>query len=152
MTGVVIGLGNVWRRDDGVGPAVIAELLSAPPPGVRIRTAAGEPDELLETWTGAALAVVVDAASGPEPGRVRRWVSEALPSEVVLSSHGIGLTCAVSLGACLGRLPDRLVVVTVDGEDFGYGQEMSPAVGAAVCRAADAVRYELLASAFTAGS
>ena len=77
---VVIGVGNEFRRDDGAGPAVIARLGDLAPSGVRLVITDGEPVRLVEAWSGAAVAVVVDAvrAQPPyqgRPGRGRSIVS-----------------------------------------------------------------------------
>lgn len=48
------------------------------------------------------------------------------------SSHGLGVGQAVDLGGALHRLPGRLVVVGIEGTDFGPGPGLSPAVAAAV--------------------
>ena len=71
---VVIGLGNEFRRDDGAGPAVIELLRAQPLRDVELLISEGEPGGLLTDWTGAALAIVVDAmvASPPAPGRLHR--------------------------------------------------------------------------------
>jgi len=73
---VVIGVGNEFRRDDGAGPAVIGQLRDLVPSGVRLVITDGEPTRLIEAWTGAVLAVVVDAvrAEPSHPGRVHRFV------------------------------------------------------------------------------
>ena len=74
---VVIGVGNEYRRDDGAGLAVVTSLRDRVPPGVELVLTDGEPTRLIEAWTGAALAVVVDAvrADPPRPGRVHRFVA-----------------------------------------------------------------------------
>ena len=76
---VVIGVGNEFRRDDGAGPAVVARLRDLAPPGVRLVVTDGEPARLVEAWTGAALAVVVDAvrAEPARPGTVHRFAVDA---------------------------------------------------------------------------
>ena len=73
---VVIGVGNEYRRDDGAGLAVVARLRDRVPPGVELVLTDGEPTRLIEAWTGAALAVVVDAvrADPPRPGPVHPFV------------------------------------------------------------------------------
>ena len=58
---VVIGIGNPFRNDDGIGPAVAAQIEEQRLPGVRVVISDGEPAGLLEAWAGADLAVVVDA-------------------------------------------------------------------------------------------
>ena len=56
----------------------------------------------------------------------------AFPSS---SSHGLGLADAVALGKALGRLPNHLVVIGVEGATFegvGLSPQVSDAVDAAV--------------------
>jgi hydrogenase maturation protease len=66
---------------------------------------------MMELWAGAELAVVVDAVrtGGDHGGHVY-----------------------VELARALGRLPRRLLVFAVNGVEFGFGPELSPAVAAAV--------------------
>ena len=141
MTGlVVIGIGNSFRRDDGVGPAVAAELIGRDLDGLRVITCAAETAALLDAWDGAALAVLVDAVLGGEPGRVRRCSLDYLADAVPVSSHDLSVRQAYDLGRALGRAPQSVLVVTVDVADTGHGQGLSPAVQAAL---PDAVRAVL---------
>ena len=142
---VVIGIGNTYRRDDGVGLAVADELAKRDLPGVRIVTAIGEPGAILEAWTGVALAVVVDAAleEGSTPGRIRRWTPCDVESTAVVSSHALGLPQTYALGQALRQTPDELVVFTVDIADVGHGIGLTPAVAAAVPEVVEAILAEL---------
>lgn len=145
---VVIGVGNAFRGDDGVGPAVLAALAASDPRGgllgADLVELDGEASRLVDAWTGAGLAVVVDAVrTGAPPGTVLTVdVDPDAPpaSGPAASSHGTGVAEAVALGAALGRLPDRLVVVGVEGARIGDGPGLSPPVAAAVAPAALAVR------------
>lgn len=142
---LVIGIGNAFRCDDGVGLAVAAALAQRRIPGVQVMTDIGDPGSILDAWTGADLAIVVDAAvsrSGT-PGRIRRWTPGDGDSPAVVSSHMLGLAQAYALGEALGRLPRRLVVFTVDAADVGHGDTLTPAVAGAVPRVVDAVQAEL---------
>ncbi len=140
----MVGIGNGFRRDDGVGPAVAAEIAGIGVAGVRVLTSTGEPGELLDAWDGVALAVVVDAAvgDGAAPGRIRRWVPGDEPATAV-SSHELGLPATYALGEALGHIPDRLVVFTIDVSEVGYGDGLSPQVAAAVPHVVGAVLTEL---------
>lgn len=143
--GVVIGIGNSFRRDDGVGLAVAEEIAKRGIAGVRVVTALGEPAALLDAWTGARLAVVVDAAMGEGsiPGQIRRWTpgDDAEPS--IVSSHAFGLAQTYALGEALGQLPAKLVGLTVDIADAGLGFGLTPPVAAAVPEVIEAVLEEL---------
>jgi hydrogenase maturation protease len=118
----------------------------------------GDPVRLIEAWSGASLAIVVDAvrAHPPRPGRLHRFVLEqsgiepdadgwtAGPAGRTASTHGLGLDDAIGLALALGRMPRRLVVHAIEAADLRHGAELTPAVAAAVKIAADAVRRDLL--------
>jgi hydrogenase maturation protease len=142
---VVIGIGNGFRRDDGVGLVVAEQIGKHDRPGVRVMTAIGEPAAILDAWTGVALAVGIDAAmgEGSTPGRIRRWTPTDTAASGLVSSHAFGLPQTYALGQALGRIPDQLVVFTVEIADAGYGPGLTPAVAAAVPTAVEAVLTEL---------
>lgn len=147
MTGVVlvIGIGNDFRRDDGVGLAVAAEIERQRLPGVRVITAIGDPASILEACSGIPLAVAVDAAmgKGSTPGRIRRWMPPDVGPPPVVSSHALGLPQIYALGQAVGQIPQKLIVFTVDVDDISYGVTLTPAVAAAVPAAAAAILAEL---------
>jgi hydrogenase maturation protease len=131
---VVIGIGNDFRRDDGVGLTVAQRIAERNLPGVRVVSGIAEPAALLDAWSGAARAVVVDATAGANsaPGRIRRWTKPGLKTPPVVSSHALGLIQTCALGHALARMPDELVLFTVDVADTSYGVGLTPAVAAAV--------------------
>jgi hydrogenase maturation protease len=143
---VVVGIGNPFRRDDGVGAVVAERVRRAQPPGVRVVELDGEPARLVDAWAGAPVAIVVDAMrSGAAPGTLRRAElattggrddRTGVPGSVAplrpASSHACSLGDAVDLGRAVGRLPARLVVYTVEGRDFADGPGLSDPVAAAV--------------------
>jgi hydrogenase maturation protease len=142
---VIIGVGNEYRRDDGIGPALVERLEPLDLPGVRLALADGEPTQLLDAWTGAALAVVVDAVlfEPSQPGRIHRTSVDELPhGGHSASSHGLGVPEALLLGQALGRVPQRLAVFAVEAADVGFGQGLSPAVAGALPELTRAVLAE----------
>jgi hydrogenase maturation protease len=142
---IVIGIGNEFRRDDGVGLTIAQRIAERNLPGVRVVSGISEPAALLEAWSGAARAVVVDAVTGAnsDPGRIRRWTGPGLESSAVISSHEFGLAQTYALGQALARMPDELVVFTVDVVDTNHGIGLTPAVAAAVPSLVDALIDEL---------
>lgn len=149
MNAVVIGVGNEFRRDDGVGPAIAERVAREHRPGVRVVLTDGEPARLLDAWRDADVAVVVDAVvvRHPEPGHVHRLTVDALPGGGTAgSSHGLGIPEAVELARALDRLPGRLVFFTVEISETGYGTGLSAAVAAAVDPVAVAVVREISAA------
>ena len=130
----MVGVGNAYRRDDGVGPAVAERLRTRM--DAEVVTCEQEPSRLLDAWAGVDLALVVDAvSSGAEPGTVHRFdASErAVPSSVFRgSTHALGVGEVIELARALGRLPRRLLVYGVEGGEFAAGDGLTPAVAAAV--------------------
>ena len=150
---MVIGVGNEFRRDDGAGPAVIGRLRGRVPAGVELVVTDGEPTRLIEAWTGAALAVVVDAvrvpgSRKPRPGRVHRFAADR-PGPAAghaASSHGFGLDEAIALATALDRMPGRLIVHAIEAADLAQGTGLTPAVAGAVDVVARAILDDIGAS------
>ncbi len=135
MKYLVIGVGNSFRRDDGVGLAVADEIARLALPDVEVMTAIGEPGAILDAWSGVPSTIVIDAAvgDGASPGRIRRWA----PGDATMSavtSHALGLPATYALGQVLGRIPDELIVLTVDVTEVGYGDGLTSQIAAAVPR------------------
>jgi hydrogenase maturation protease len=141
---VVIGIGNPYRRDDGVGLEVLRRVEELRMPGVRCMESDGESTALCDAWNGAALAVVIDAVrSGAAPGtlHVTTMGADAIAVHTPRGgSHALSLAEALALGEVLDRLPLHLLVVGVEAGDVGDGLGLSDAVASAVAPAVDAVR------------
>jgi hydrogenase maturation protease len=137
---LVIGIGNDLRQDDGVGLVVARRLKACAIDGVEILEHDGEATSLLEAWECFQRIAVVDAMwSGAAAGTILRMDAHGpgIARGVWHSSHSPGLAEAISLARTLGRLPPALVVYGIEGQAFGYGRGLSPAVENAAC---DAVR------------
>ena len=146
MSAIVIGVGNEYRHDDGVGPAVAEQVRRRALPDVRVLVADGEPARMIDAWTGVDIAVVVDAVvvHDPIPGRVHQQSVTDLPGVTsVGSSHGLGIPEAVELAKALDRMPRYLVFFTIEITETGYGTGLSAPVAAAVPVVTAAVLREL---------
>lgn len=134
MNGVaLIGIGNVHRRDDGIGPAVVGHVAATNPDGVRIVVCAAEPTAILDAWDGCLLAVLVDAAVGLPAGSVRQCSLAELDEIVTpVSSHDLSLRHTYELARALGRAPGRVVLVGIGVADTGHGAGLSAEVRSAL--------------------
>jgi hydrogenase maturation protease len=143
---VVVGLGNAYRRDDGVGAAVAEAVGDLELPNVAALSGIADPMGLLEAWTGAGLAVIIDAtiADPSTPGRISRWNLSEMPTPAVgLSSHSVDIGQTHALGNALGLTPGRVVVFTIEAADTGHGIGLSPHVATAVPEVVDMVAAEI---------
>lgn len=152
---LVIGYGNPLRGDDGVGPAVATALLAGgtvdgvdPVDGVNVTVL--DPvqltPELALDIAAAGLVVFVDAHADDDAGAVRcAPLAPATPATSAFS-HAATPAGLLALARDLyGAVPPAWVV-SVGAVAFAPGDELSPAVAAAVPIAMVQVR-RLLAGA-----
>ena len=140
----LISVGNPYRRDDGVGAAVLAAVGEAlgPDPRVRLAELDGEPVRMMQTWEGSSTVWIVDATSSDRPsGSLHeldgRELSDGDASwRGVGGGHALGLREAIEFAAALDRLPAEIRVLGIEGETFDHGEGLTPAVAAAVPAAA----------------
>ena len=110
---LVLGVGNVERCDDGVGPHVVQQLRQGDlPDDVGVESQLGEPMGLLNAWQGCHRLVLIDAAAPQgRPGCVRCFDvgQDPLPATYgdETSGHGLGPAHAFELARAIGQLPPR---------------------------------------------
>ena len=146
----VVGIGNRWASDDGVGPEVVHRLQAEVPPDcpVTFATLPQADPALLELMGRCDRLILVDAVvSGAPPGTVHRerWRSGLLGERGVerASSHGLGLREVLELAATLGRLPVQVELWGVEIVSTAPGEGLSPAVAAALPAIVAQLRQEL---------
>lgn len=126
---LVIGVGNEYRRDDGVGHSVARALMREEPEGVRVIEESGEGAALMEAWRGADTVILIDAVhSGGEPGTVHCFdaqVQEIPANFFRYSTHAFSVAEAIELARTLGELPSQLIVYGIEGKDFQAGTGLS---------------------------
>lgn len=143
-TVAAVCLGSPFRGDDAVGPVVAERLRGL---GVPVLDCADEPTRLLDAWAALDTVVVVDALrSGTTAGALHRIDAGdgPLPRDLRLAStHAMGIADALDLARALDRAPARVVVLGLEGAAFGMGEDMTPAVAAAIDGLVVAVVREL---------
>lgn len=147
---LIIGAGNEFRGDDGVGLFVVRKLKDTGLRGVEIMETGGEAATLMAAWAGANRVVVVDAIfSDSPPGTVFRFdigqggIPRAIFSKE--STHSFGVVQAIELARVLGKLPARLIVYGIAGQNFEPGEGLSVDVRQAaesiISRILDEINY-----------
>lgn len=127
-----IGVGHPFRRDDAVGPWLAERLALA---GCRALAHTGDGADLVGRFGMADDILIADATqSSAPPGHIRLIDARAapLPDRTFRNStHEFGLAFAVETARALGLLPRSLWVLGIEGQDFGFGETLSPAVSRA---------------------
>ncbi len=126
---LIIGVGNRYRQDDGVGPALVQRLKKKLGPSADLVEKSGEGAELMETWKNYNAVYLIDAVSSKKkPGTIHRFdaAKEKLPQDFFhYSTHAFSVAEAVELARALNELPPRLIIYGIEGKNFNSGQGLS---------------------------
>jgi hydrogenase maturation protease len=135
---VVLGVGNILLRDEGVGVRVIEKLQTqySLPENVRVVDGGTQGLWLLSTIQEADHLIVVDAVlGGGEPGTIYRLTKEDLPKglRIKQSAHDSDLVEALNLCALLEVEPKSVVVVGIEPADIQpFGVDLTEEIAAKV--------------------
>jgi hydrogenase maturation protease len=124
---LVLGVGNILYRDEGVGVAAAAALASRKFPGIDVLDGGTLGLSLFSEVDGRGSLLIFDAVagSGEPPGTVAVFgpqiVSRGL--QLCLSAHQLGLSELLATVALAGRAPQRVLAVTMAPAslELGYG-------------------------------
>ncbi len=152
---LVIGIGNEFRQDDGVGPAVARRMGAAGLPGMTAIEQSGEGAALMQAWREAVVVILVDAvSSGSAPGTIHRFDAQqqSIPTNFFsYSTHAFSVAEAVEMARVLGELPPTLIIYGIEGETFGAGTGLSPAVEQAARSVIERLTREIAALQSSSG-
>jgi hydrogenase maturation protease len=143
----IIGIGNEYRNDDGVGLFVARRLKELQLRDVNIRELSGEGVELMEAMEHRSTVFLVDAVySGALHGTTYRIdaASQTIPSRFFhYSTHSFSVAESIELARTIGRLPNQCILFGIEGRDFGNGMVLSESVQAAAEEVVMAIRSEI---------
>lgn len=144
---IVVGLGNDFRNDDGAGLAALRLFQSRNRRGVQVVELRDDLTKLLDHLQSVARAYIIDAVqSESQPGTIHRIEATGKyfsPANLPRSTHGLSLRNLLELARLQGELPAKLIIYGIEGERFGYGNTMTPAVRDAVAQVVDSICAEL---------
>lgn len=144
---VVLGVGNILLKDEGVGVRVIQKLEEEEVPShVKLVDGATLGLNLLPLFEEAEKVVIVDCVrGGKNPGAVYKFGLEGVKQKVKgvsLSLHDIDLTDVMNLVKALGGNSPQIVILGVEPKEIEWGMELSPAVQKAIPKVIEEVRKE----------
>ena len=144
---LVLGIGNILLRDEGVGVRVIESMRGAPlPDGAELVDGGTAGADLVDLLADRPKVIVIDALDADsKPGSVFRLRADELmpdPGEMV-SLHQLGLLQSLSIAARLGCSPKEVVVFGIQPKEISPGLTLTDEVQDAVPRTVAAVLAEL---------
>ena len=145
---LILGVGNLLLRDEGVGVHIVQALSEEElPEDVEVVDAGTSALDVLTCIEPVEKMIVVDAVrGGSAPGTIYRFTPEEVQVEsgVEASLHEIGLMDALNAAKMLGNAPKEMVVIGVEPATIAWGMELSAEVGTKIPKVLEQVRAELL--------
>lgn len=148
-TGILIlGVGNLLRKDEGVGVQVVQRLQKLRlPRGVQVVDGGTAGVGLLDLLEGYERVVIIDAADmGLEPGSVVKFRPEATmfkTPDFRLSLHSIDVNSVLELARLLSKSLPEIAIIGVQPKDTGWGTDLSIEVLAEMHHIVDLVLEEI---------
>ncbi len=147
---IVIGVGNLLLKDEGVGVHAVRELQKEKNlPGVEVVDGGVAGIGLIDLFQGAEKLILVDAAEmALPPGSVVRFTPEEIRSRADVerprfSSHEVGVLEVLEVARALGQCPPEVVVIGIQPKEISWGTELSPEVEASLPRVVSLVLEEI---------
>lgn len=126
IRGLILGIGNPLRSDDGAGAHVVDRVAGRLPPGVEARAVHQLTPELAEALAGVDRVAFVDASTRLDPGVVDATGVEA-GAAPVRSHHATPEGLLELCRLVYGRAP-RAHLLTVGVASLEHGEALSPPV------------------------
>ena len=144
---LVLGIGNILLRDEGVGVRVIEQMQKMHlPDDVELVDGGTAGADLLDVLAERRKVIVIDAVQADcEPGTVLRFTADELvrPDGVGMSLHELGLGEALIMTRQLECAPEDVVVFGIKPKDTGCGLELSEEIAALVPKVIELVLAEI---------
>jgi hydrogenase maturation protease len=126
---VVIGVGNLLMRDEGIGIHVIKALQEMDlPAGIELIDGGTSPDLIAFTRSGDKIIIVDAAKAGGKGGAIYRFKPDDLAAGkgTLASAHEMGVAENLRLMALAGNEPEETVIIGIEPQDISWGTELSP--------------------------
>lgn len=150
MSVLVLGVGNLLLKDEGIGVRVVEALEQRYrfPEGVELLDGGTAGMELMSAMADRDHLILVDAVrTGAAPATVVRLAGDEVPAffRTKVSPHQVGISDVLAALTITGEKPANVVVIGVVPKDLGTGLEMSPEIEGRVEELMDRVVDELIA-------
>jgi hydrogenase maturation protease len=129
---LILGIGNVLLKDEGVGPCVISRLEKRSlPKDVELLDGGTAGADLLDYMCNREKVIVIDAVDADEPpGTILKLTGDDLLAEncTNVSLHEIGLGQTLQMAATLNSAPQSIVIFAIVPADISCGIGISEQV------------------------
>ena len=144
---LILGVGNILLKDEGVGVHVVKKLKEVPlPVNVEVLDGGTAGFDLVDFIAGRKKIIVIDAVkAGEKIGTIYRLPEENLKikPKTIMSFHEVDLLDAIHMSIVMDEKPEEIVVIGIEPKDMSDGTELSPEIEERIPRIIEVVMEEL---------
>ena len=145
---IVLGLGNILLRDEGVGVRVVEALVNryVLPDEVAVVDGGTVGMDLLDTLAGCGHLMICDAVqTGAPPASVVKLAGAEIPAffQTRFSPHQLGLAELLATLILMEEAPAAMTLIGIVPVELDLGAELSPQVAAVLDLAVELLAGEL---------
>lgn len=144
---VVLGIGNLLMKDDGIGVHAIRALEGRLPQDVVLVDGGTAGCDLLPYMMGAEKIIIIDALQGGEPpGAVYRLTPEDCGEQYLegtISLHDLGILVVLHDLALLEDKTPSVVIIGIEPKEISWGMELTSDVEKSLPKVLELVEREL---------
>ncbi len=125
---VVIGVGNLLLKDEGIGIHAVRALQEINlPPDIKLIDGGTSPDLIAYTRAGDKMIIIDAAKAGGQPGNIYRFKPEDLAhgKGTLTSAHEMGVVENLKLMTLTGNEPRETVIIGIEPGEIDWGTELS---------------------------
>jgi len=128
---LIVGVGNPYRQDDGIGPEIIRLLRKEEDLDCELLDGGTDALALLDIIPNYKKVILIDAVEmGTEPGTVKAFKPNEAKLKIqsdALSTHGFGVIALIELLNQL-QVSSNLIIIGVQAKSIDFGEGLSPEV------------------------
>ncbi|MDL1970591.1 MAG: HyaD/HybD family hydrogenase maturation endopeptidase [Candidatus Desulfofervidaceae bacterium] len=129
---MVLGIGNILMKDEGVGVRTVEHMKKLDlPKEVELMDGGTSTPLLFPYFTEVDHLIVIDAVKGNmPPGSIYRLKPEDLlpPDDSPVSLHDLGLVNALQMAEQVGMHPKTVIIFGVEPKEIDWGMELTPEI------------------------
>jgi hydrogenase maturation protease len=144
---LIMGVGNILLRDEGIGVHVVKRLKEMSlPENVEVLDGGTAGLELVDFMENRRKLIVIDAVkNGERPGTIYRLTEKNLKikPKAIMSFHEIDFLDALYMSEVMKNRPKEVIVIGVEPKDMSDGLDLSPEIEERIPRIIEIVMEEL---------
>jgi hydrogenase maturation protease len=144
---LIMGVGNILLKDEGIGVHVVGRLKEMSlPENVEVLDGGTAGLDLVDFMENRRKLIVIDAVkSGGKPGTIYRLTEENLKikPKAIISFHEIDFLDALYMSDVMKNKPEEVIVIGIEPKDMSDGIDLSPEIEERIPRIIEIVMEEL---------